>query len=75
MLVHDLRSPLNTCLMWVDVLAINPPPDKAQAALDTIKRNLKREAELVDGLLTAAGDAAAEPAAEPRGDRGGAANA
>jgi signal transduction histidine kinase len=74
-LVHDLRSPLNTCLMWVEVLATNPRPDKAQAALDAIKRNLEREAELVDGLLEAAGDAGAKPAAAPRGERSDAHNA
>ena len=36
---HELRSPLNACAMWVDVLALAPQPDKLVKAVEAIKRN------------------------------------
>lgn len=53
-LSHELRSPLNACVMWVDVLALSPQPDKLAKAVDAIKRNLARQARLVNDLNDAA---------------------
>jgi signal transduction histidine kinase len=49
-LTHELRSPLNACVMWLDVLALAPQPDKLTQAVDVIKRNLARQARLVNDL-------------------------
>lgn len=51
---HDLRSPLNACLMWLDVMALGPLSEKAAKALDAIQRNLKLQARLVNDLIDAA---------------------
>jgi PAS domain S-box-containing protein len=51
---HDLRSPLNACQMWVDVMALSPLSDKAAKAIDAIKRNLKLQARLVNDLIDTA---------------------
>jgi signal transduction histidine kinase len=51
---HELRSPLNACTMWLDVLALAPQPDKIAKAVDAIKRNLARQARLVNDLSDAA---------------------
>lgn len=51
---HDLRSPLNACLMWADVMALSPMSEKATKAIDAIKRNLKLQARLVDDLIDTA---------------------
>jgi signal transduction histidine kinase len=51
---HELRSPLNACSMWLDVLALAPQPDKLAKAVDAIKRNLTRQARLADDLSDAA---------------------
>ena len=53
-LSHDLRSPLNACVMWLDVLALSPQPDKLTKAVDAIKRNLARQTRLVNDLNDAA---------------------
>ncbi len=53
-LTHDLRSPLNACVMWLDVLALAPTPDKLTKAVDAIKRNLARQTRLVSDLNDAA---------------------
>ncbi len=53
-LTHELRSPLNTCVMWLDVLALAPQPDKLTQAVETIRRNLARQARLVNELNDAA---------------------
>jgi signal transduction histidine kinase len=53
-LSHDLRSPLNACVMWLDVLAVAPQPDKVAQAVDAIKRNLARQTRLVNDLNDAA---------------------
>jgi signal transduction histidine kinase len=53
-LSHDLRSPLNACVMWLDVLALAPQPDKVAKAVDAIKRNLARQTRLVNDLNDAA---------------------
>ncbi len=51
---HELRSPLNACLMWLDVLALGPLSDKAAKGVDAIKRNLKIQTRLVNDLIDAA---------------------
>jgi signal transduction histidine kinase len=53
-LSHELRSPLNACVMWVDVLALSPQQEKVAKAVDAIKRNLARQARLVGELSDAA---------------------
>ena len=53
-LSHELRSPLNACVMWLDVLALSPQPDKLAKAVDAIKRNLARQARLVSEISDAA---------------------
>jgi signal transduction histidine kinase len=53
-LSHELRSPLNACVMWVDVLALSPQPDKVAKAADAIKRNLARQTRLLSDLSDAA---------------------
>jgi len=51
---HELRSPLNACVMWLDVLALAPQADKLTQAVDAIKRNLARQTRLVNDLNDAA---------------------
>jgi signal transduction histidine kinase len=51
---HELRSPLNACSMWLDVLALAPQPDKLAKAVEAIKRNLGRQARLTNDLSDAA---------------------
>lgn len=53
-LSHELRSPLNACVMWLDVLALSPQPDKLTKAVDAIKRNLARQARLISEVSDAA---------------------
>lgn len=53
-LTHELRSPLNACVMWLDVLALAPQADKLAQAVDAIKRNLLRQTRLVNDLSDAA---------------------
>lgn len=53
-LCHELRSPLNACLMWLDVLALGPQPDKLPQAIEAIKRGLLRQAKLIGDLSDAA---------------------
>jgi signal transduction histidine kinase len=51
---HELRSPLNACVMWLDVLALAPQPEKLAQAVQAIKRNLARQTRLVNDLNDAA---------------------
>lgn len=53
-ITHELRSPLNACTMWLDVLALSPLSEKSGKAIDAIKRNLKIQARLVNDLIDAA---------------------
>lgn len=53
-LTHELRSPLNACVMWLDVLTLAPQPDKLTKAVEAIKRNLARQTKLVNDLNDAA---------------------
>jgi PAS domain S-box-containing protein len=51
---HELRSPLNACLMWLDVLALGPLSEKSAKGVDAIRRNLKIQTRLVNDLIDAA---------------------
>jgi signal transduction histidine kinase len=51
---HELRSPLNACAMWLDVLALGPQPDKLAQAVQALKRNVARQTRLVNDLNDAA---------------------
>ena len=53
-ITHELRSPLNACTMWLDVLALGPLSDKSAKAIDAIRRNLKLQTRLVNDLIDAA---------------------
>jgi signal transduction histidine kinase/ActR/RegA family two-component response regulator len=51
-LSHELRSPLNPILGWSKLLQTGKlDPDKTQQALQTIERNAKLQAELIEDLL------------------------
>jgi PAS domain S-box-containing protein len=51
---HELRSPLNACLMWLDVLALGPLSEKSAKGVEAIKRNLNIQTRLVNDLIDAA---------------------
>lgn len=53
-LSHELRSPLNACTMWLDVLASAPTGDSLRKAVDALKRNLSRQARVVSSISDAA---------------------
>jgi PAS domain S-box-containing protein len=53
-ITHELRSPLNACTMWLDVLALGPQSEKSAKGIDAIKRNLKLQTRLVNDLIDAA---------------------
>jgi signal transduction histidine kinase len=53
-ITHELRSPLNACTMWLDVLALGPLSEKSAKAVDAIKRNLRIQTRLVNDLIDAA---------------------
>ena len=51
-LSHELRTPLNAILGWSQVLRRKPMgPDEQRAALETIERNARAQAELINDLL------------------------
>ncbi|MBW4459156.1 MAG: PAS domain-containing protein [Nodosilinea sp. WJT8-NPBG4] len=52
MLSHELRTPLNLILGWVSLLRSRPLDESTRArALETIERNAKVQAELIEDLL------------------------
>ncbi|MGB3203027.1 MAG: PAS domain-containing protein, partial [Nodosilinea sp.] len=52
MLSHELRTPLNPILGWISLLRSRSlDPDTQTRALETIERNAKIQAELIDDLL------------------------
>lgn len=61
-LTHDLRSPLNACLMWIDVLALQPSPEKSAEGLAAIRRNLEKQMRLLDALVDGSGPDAPDSA-------------
>jgi PAS domain S-box-containing protein len=51
-LSHELRSPLNPILGWTKLLQTGKvQPDKTNQALETIERNAKLQAQLIEDLL------------------------
>lgn len=52
-LSHELRSPLNACTMWLDVLASAPPGESLRKAVDALKRNLSRQARTIGSISDA----------------------
>jgi PAS domain S-box-containing protein len=49
---HELRTPLNAVLGWAQMLrAGTVPAERQAAALDTIERNARNQAQLIDDLL------------------------
>jgi PAS domain S-box-containing protein len=49
---HELRTPLNAVLGWAQMLrAGSVPAGRQAAALDTIERNARNQAQLIDDLL------------------------
>jgi len=51
-LSHELRTPLGAMIGWTRLLrAGNLTPDRARRALETIERNAKAQAELIDDIL------------------------
>jgi PAS domain S-box-containing protein len=51
-LSHELRSPLNPILGWTKLLQTQKlPPPKVKQALETIERNAKLQAQLIEDLL------------------------
>ncbi|WP_414573922.1 response regulator [Nostoc sp. CCY 9925] len=51
-LSHELRSPLNPILGWAKILQTSQPDTaKSQYALETIERNAKLQAQLIEDLL------------------------
>src|SRR5262245_643551 len=50
-LSHELRTPMNAVLGWLEILQSGKPVRDMAFALDVIHRNAKGQAELVDGVL------------------------
>ncbi len=51
-LSHELRSPLNAILGWVQILKLKPPaPEVLGQALDALERNSQAQARLIEDLL------------------------
>ncbi len=51
-LSHELRTPLNAMLGWAHMLRANVlPPETQRRALETLERNVRMQAQLVDDLL------------------------
>ena len=52
---HELRTPLNAMLGWIHILRSRAEPavaeERRERALDTIERNAKAQAQLIDDLL------------------------
>ena len=52
MLSHDLRTPLNAIVIWANLLASGSlSPEKTRRAVDSIVRNARAQADLVQSLL------------------------
>jgi PAS domain S-box-containing protein len=55
-LSHELRTPLNAMLGWAHMLRSSVlPPDTQRRALETLERNVRVQAQLVDDLLDVSG--------------------
>ncbi len=50
-LSHELRTPLNAVLGWAQILRTRHDPELIQKGVDTIERNARLQARLIDDLL------------------------
>jgi PAS domain S-box-containing protein len=50
-LSHELRTPMNMVLGWLDILASGKPVRDPQSALEVVQRNARIQARLIDDLL------------------------
>jgi signal transduction histidine kinase len=50
-LSHELRTPLNAVLGWVQLLRLKKDEESVRTGLDTIERNARLQAQLIDDLL------------------------
>ena len=50
-LAHELRSPLNSILGWVHILRTTPDTSLASRAVETIERNAKGQAKMIEDLM------------------------
>jgi PAS domain S-box-containing protein len=50
-LSHELRTPMNMVLGWLDILTSGKPVRDTQSALEVIQRNARMQARLIDDLL------------------------
>lgn len=50
-LSHELRTPLNAVLGWAQLLRIRKDAESLHTGLDTIERNARLQAQLIDDLL------------------------
>src|SRR5919202_1668895 len=50
-LSHELRTPMNVILGWLDILKSGKPIRKLDSAIDLIVRNAQLQAKLIDDLL------------------------
>jgi PAS domain S-box-containing protein len=51
-LSHELRTPLNAVLGWTNILQSgNIPPEELQQGLETIERNARMQAQIIEDLL------------------------
>ncbi len=53
---HELRTPLTAILGWVQMLRVGGlPPEKRDRALETVERNARAQAQLIEDLLDVSG--------------------
>jgi signal transduction histidine kinase/ActR/RegA family two-component response regulator len=50
-LSHELRTPLNAVVGWCDLLLHKPQEQQTQRGLETIARNARAQAQMIDDLL------------------------
>jgi len=50
-LSHELRTPMNMILGWLDILTSGKPVRDTRSALEVIQRNARMQARLIDDLL------------------------
>jgi PAS domain S-box-containing protein len=50
-LSHELRTPMNVILGWLDILVTGKPAVNLQSALSVIQRNARLQVKLIDDLL------------------------
>ncbi|MEQ1557728.1 MAG: hybrid sensor histidine kinase/response regulator [Methyloglobulus sp.] len=52
MVSHELRGPINSILLWIDILkAPETEPDTIKIAIDTIERSVKQQSKILDDLV------------------------